>query len=479
MFPRKLRPFLAMAAPLTLASCGYNLESVCKPSNNACCAIGTTDIGTGNFIDQDYSCQPNQSACVATTTSSYPAHKFNFFPDDEGYRSNGQFNSGCSKTTWVKESFSEALFGRSAAPSITAGLVPKEEALDCRAACTYDFEGIDSTGSVATCPEIALKADVVGSLFKFFSDVNPATYTEDVSVVPIEEISQGFGVPESGLKSCKRSDVFVHKTGLVQNVGESGKTCDSVVSFVSDGATLKAKISISSILSGTVQASSYLGSWMVYDGPDKSFNLAFENPFLAVDYKGHVSKSGMLYDVVVAEISNELGRKGCVRARTPARDLGKQALDSTDERFIAMLKLLVPLGVEKLPLEAESETTTEGLPPSILGVFRLSATALTDDEIDSLPFVGSSTEATSLTEVRQEIESTADWLDAAVCNRVLESVEANNREEFAVALYERLTARTSNDSEGAARFLRCAFYPVLVPESKRSLLQAELFELEE
>ncbi|MCK1621206.1 hypothetical protein IVA96_32490 [Bradyrhizobium sp. 159] len=453
---------LCAAIPLIVVGCSkdrYELTKVCdhSPDLNGqtnCCAIGKQFDGRPDtFEPLSYQCVDSLLTCKSAVLQNYKeGWRYPFVPN-ASYRRVAEFNTGCAATEWTKTT--------SSAVSIVAKLptiksVPVSDVLDCRKACDYDFDNSSGGGDPGQCPAIKLNADVVGSLFSFYSSVDPSSYTDATTWVPIGTIANQFGVPKDQLQSCPRTDVVVEKSGSVLNIGQS---CESAVSFDDQGNELTSTLKIASLVSGNVTQSDLKVRWMEYTSPTSTFSIEHMDETYNKLFGGYIARSGMLYDAAIAEVVNKANFKSCVRARSPLSVTSadeyitkKASVDALEQSMRSYIKAVAPYynaGKSTDPYPGMAETLQK----------------LTDGDLNSLKNEITSNAKPGVAVDGAYIASLAEWMDSGLCHQM---ITANGRinSDF-VRAYDSafVLGRVFEQRNLAkARLLRCAFSQVFLSQ---------------
>ncbi|RWQ57835.1 hypothetical protein [Mesorhizobium sp.] len=444
----------AISSAIMVSSCGWKLTKVCNRdvgSTPGCCAIGTQSVDGSEFYDQDYSCRNSQKECQESVTQAYPASKFKFTPTD-AYKHNQNFNAGCAATEWKQKDLFE--FVSSAIPAVTTSF-RMDEQVDCRVECNYDFPNEKATGSVQSCPQLTLNADIPGALFLFYSMIDPKSYPDETNVVPIENISRQFGIPSQQLTECKRSDVFVERSGSVNNIGGE---CRSIVDFGTEFGEERSELTLPVQLSAYVSQSDSRIRWTEYSSPNSAFKFAHANKIYDKFYGGYVPRSGMLYDVAIAEIINRDSEKKCVRAKADlSANNSDTAVMASSETFLseAMKRLLQAIASRLEEYKAEEK---EARPyPAIAAT----TAQLSKGEMDVL--VKGITEAGNGQITSDQVISISHWMDASLCNKMIDT-DGRFNNDYIRAYQQKYLSTTFGDARVAAfeNLLRCAYSPAYI-----------------
>lgn len=453
---------------MALGGCSkdYELTAICShdPSSGSpphCCALGTEKTGMpASFVPENYSCQSNVTSCKSLIGGVYNAFRWIWIPSSAD-KDNAALNSGCASVQWKeKSSFTSAAVATLAARRLN--LVKLGGTLDCRKDCNYGFGG-PGTGDPNKCPAISLRSDVVGSLFTFYASVDPSSYPNDTTLVPIKTIAQAFHVSADDLKACPRTDVTVHRDGLVQNTGQK---CESLVKFNDQGSDLTSKLSISDVLSGTVTESNKDVRWMEFGSQQTSFSIHHSDSTYNKLFGGYVSRSGMLFSSTVAEMVNGDGYKFCVRGDPPLSVSNADAY-VTRQADAATLEKSIRAYVKGVAAHYDSKNSNRQPYPGF-------AEAL--DKLDTQEKQSLIREISSAApKVKVDdfyLASLSNWLDAALCEKMLyrdgklnhDLLDAfNNRFVFGQGSERR--------EQASANLLRCAFADAHLSENFKQALQ--------
>jgi hypothetical protein len=419
-----------------------------------CCAVGHEyPHQPDSFDPYTYQCKSSQEECIAGIAGNLNAYRYPFTPD-AAYKNVSEFNSGCALVEWSEDAFH-------AISSIALKLaemsrVPRGEDLECLKVCDYDFSGHDSkTGDPGKCPTIDLNSDVVGSLFLFYSSIDPGSYSEDTTLVPMSRIAAQFNVSDEELRLCQRSDVVVSKSGLVQNIGQG---CDSAVSFDDQGNIVGSTLSIPPLLSGTMKQSDLDVKWMEYTSPTSTFTVKHSDENYDKVFGGFVQRSGMLFDAVVSEIVNKDDFKHCVRARAPlAVNQADQYIlkeDSTDFLVEAMKAYITAIAPYYNP-------GTGGSPyPGFNDAFE----KLTADQADNVVKTIAASAKSGVTIDAAYLVSLSTWMDAGLCHQM--AVQDGRLSYDFVRAFEANFIAGKNPSARSfakSRLLRCVSAQGLLP----------------
>lgn len=453
---------LTISCITLLFGCGnkdsYELATLCShPVNQTgeknCCAVGRSyPYRPDTFEPFSFSCEESASACASGIGGNLNDSRFPFVPNAT-YRKVAEFNSGCAVVEWQKNNFMPALRALSAAISIKK--IPASSEVDCRKVCDYDFGSGTGGGDPGSCPAFELKADIVGSLFSFYSTVDPTSYSSDVTRVPIQTIATQFNVSDDEVQNCARSEVLVHKSGLVQNIGQA---CESSIGFDHQGNDIVSKLMIGNILSGSVIETDQKIRWMEYDSPEHAFTLEHSEENYNKLFGGYVKRSGMLYHAAIAEIVTENDEKICVQARPPLNV-------SKDDGYITK--------------EADAEVIEKSARAIIHALGSLSSqpnSSLYPGFQDAVSELGGNQKNSLIQEIKASnpqvevgadyVNSLAAWMDSVLCHAMITSKDGFSLDYIRAFDAQYVAGQVPERRNNAkTRLLRCAFSDAFVSEN--------------
>jgi hypothetical protein len=444
---------LSSLAALPLSGCtvdnkSYNMTSICGHSPGGgpplCCAIGPKPVQY-SFNPNSFSCTQTQAQCANAVTGS-DTYRYPWIPGSSDH-DNTELNTGC-QVTWAEKAI---LAGAQAIVKQTKLVfTAAAEPLDCRKECDYDIN-LNGGGSPDKCPAVGLNADVAGALLDFYSTVDPSSYPDDVTIVPLDSIASSFNVPNDQLKQCARTDVVVHKNGLVQNIGAD---CPSHITSDIDGAKTTEVLSLAPLLSGRVTQSDKDVRWMEYDNPQSTFSLIFDDSDLNKLWGGPISRSGMLLAHPVGEVTTQFG-KICVRADPP---LMVSDADQYLTRTAPRTTLKDSMQVITKAIAPFYDSSSQNRPPYPGITFALNKLDMKANEELFLSMEQVAKPDISVNSAY--IESLANWMDAALCNEMAYR-DGHLDRDFLRAFKERFIKGQSPAERNAAyaNLLRCAFAP--------------------
>lgn len=438
----------------------YRLASICshpveQSDEKNCCAVGRSyPYQPDTFEPYSYSCETSVSACKSGIGGNLNDSRYPYVPDAT-YRKVDEFNSGCAVTNWVKENFTASMQALSVALKVKS--VPENKQLECREVCDYDFDNGSVGGDPGLCPQFELRADIVGSLFSFYSTVDPSSYASEVTRIPIQNIATQFNVPDDEFQKCIRSEVLVHRSGTVQNIGQ---TCESKIGFDHQGSEIASTLKIGPVLSGTVLEVGKNIRWMEYTSSDSSFSINHSVEDYQKLFGGYVKRSGMLYHAAVAEIINENNTKICVQARPPL-NVSKDDKYITKDAGAEVIERSARAVIKAFGEESKQNETTRAFYPG----FQESVADISDNQKSTLIDEIRTTANPGVEVGPDYINSLAAWMDSALCNQMISTKDGFNHDYIRAFDAEFVVGKNPERRNNAkTRLLRCAFSDIFVSE---------------